>query len=77
MSSETLVQGVIVCCIYAIFRYIESHFITKNPVNLKKLVQDILIVYMSYVAGIFIYNQIEPIKTFKSTPSVFTAEPDF
>ena len=77
MSSETLVQGVIVSCIYAIFRYIESHFITKDPVKLKKLMQDILVVYISYVAGIFIYNQVEPIKTLKSTPSVFTAAPDF
>ena len=77
MSSETLVQGVIVSCIYAIFRYIESHFITKDPVKLKKLMQDILVVYISYVAGIFIYNQVEPIKTLKRTPSVFTAAPDF
>lgn len=77
MSSNTLVKGVIVSCIYAIFQYIESHFITKEPIKLKALVQNILIVYISYVAGVFIYDQIEPIKISKNAPSVFTADPDF
>ena len=77
MSSDTLVQGVIVSCVYAIIRYIESHFITKEPIKLKTLIQDILIVYISFVCGVFIYNQIEPMKVLDRAPSVFTSAPDF
>jgi len=77
MSTDTLIQGVIVSCVYAIIRYIESHFITKEPIKLKVLVQDILIVYISFVSGMFVYNQIEPMKVLNRAPSVFTSAPDF
>ena len=77
MSSDTLIKGVIVSCIYAIFQYIEAHFITKEPIKLKAWVQTTLIVYISYVAGVFIYDQIEPMKTLNNAPTVFTSDPDF
>jgi len=77
MSSNTLIKGVIVSCIYAIFRYIESHFITKEPIKLKALVKNTLMVYISYISGVFIYDQIEPMKTLKNATIVFTSEPDF
>ena len=52
-------------------------FITKNTVPLKKLVRDTLVVYISYISGIFVYTQIEPIKDLASSPVVFTNNPEF
>ena len=77
MSNNTLVKGVVVCCVYAIFSYIEYNFIIKEPMKIKRLVQNIIVVYISYVGGIFIYDQIEPMKTLQPLPTVFTSAPDF
>ena len=77
MGDNTLIKGVIVSCVYAIFRYIETHFITKEPIAIKKMVQDILVVYISFVGGTFVYEQMEPMKAMVRAPSVFTSEPDF
>jgi hypothetical protein len=75
--SDTLIKGVIICCIYMTVRYIESRFITKEPIKLKTLVQNTLMVYISYITGMFVYEQLEPIKKLTKAPSVFTAEPGF
>jgi len=77
MSGDTLVKGIIVCCVYLIISYLESQFITKEPIKLKPLVQNTLVVYISYVSGMFVFDQLEPIKKLTKAPSVFTAEPDF
>lgn len=77
MGSDTLVKGILICCVYVIICYIESHFITKEPIKLKAVVQSTLIVYISYVAGIFVFDQLEPMKKLTKAPAVFTAEPDF
>ena len=37
-------------------------FILKETIPLKKLVRDALLVYLSFISGIFVYTQIEPIK---------------
>ena len=39
--------------------------------------RDTLVVYISFVSGIFVYTQIEPIKNITSVPVVFTNSPDF
>lgn len=75
--SDTLIRGIIICCVYMTMRYIESRFITKEPIKLKALIQNTLIVYISYITGIFVYEQLEPIKKLTKAPSVFTAEPSF
>ena len=77
MGTDSLVQGLIVCCVYAIFCYIEAHFITKEPLEFKSLIRNILLVYISYVGGMFVYNQVEPMKVLDRAPAVFTSDPDF
>ena len=74
--NNTLVQGIIVSCIYLLFRFIEMRFIIKDTIPLKQLMRDTLVVYISFIAGIFIYTQLEPIKNL-SAPAVFTNNPDF
>ena len=74
--NDTLIKGVVVCCIYMILCYIESRFVTKKTIKLKTLVQNTLIVYISYITGMFVYDQLEPIKKL-TAPAVFTTEPGF
>ena len=52
-------------------------FILKETIPLKKLVRDTLLVYLSFIAGIFVYTQIEPIKDLGKMPVVFTNNPEF
>ena len=70
------IQGIIVSCIYLLVRFIEMRFITKESIPLKKLMRDTLVVYISFVSGMFVYSQLEPIKNL-SVPTVFTNNPDF
>jgi hypothetical protein len=77
MNNITFIQGFVVSIVYLLFRFFEMRFITKNTVPLKKLVRDTLVVYISYISGIFVYTQIEPIKDLASSPVVFTNNPEF
>lgn len=77
MNNITFIQGFVVSIVYLLFRFFEMRFITKDTVPLKKLVRDTLVVYISYISGIFVYTQIEPIKDLASSPVVFTNNPEF
>ena len=77
MNNETFIKGFVVCIVYLIFRFIEMRFILKETITLKKLVRDTLLVYLSFIAGIFVYTQIEPIKDLGKMPVVFTNNPEF
>ena len=77
MNNETFIKGFVVCIVYLIFRFIEMRFILKETIPLKKLVRDTLLVYLSFIAGIFVYTQIEPIKDLGKMPVVFTNNPEF
>ena len=74
--NNSLIQGIIVSCMYLLFRFIEMRFIIKETVPLKKLMRDTLVVYISFVSGVFVYHQLEPIKQL-AAPAVFTNNPDF
>lgn len=77
MDSNIFIQGLIVSSIYLLFRFIEMRFIIKDTLPIKQLVRDTLVVYISFISGIFVYKQIEPMKNMASSPAVFTNNPDF
>jgi len=77
MNNDTFIKGFVICIVYLIFRFFEMRFIIKETIPLKKLVRDALLVYISFITGIFVYTQIEPIKDLGSTPVVFTNNPEF
>jgi hypothetical protein len=77
MDNSIFIQGIIVSSIYLLFRFIEMRFITKETLPLKHLIRDTLVVYVSFISGIFVYSQLEPIKNMASSPAVFTNNPDF
>lgn len=77
MKGNNLILGAIIVCVYTVLRYIDVHYITKEKVVFKKLLQEGIIVLLSYLAGLFIYNQIEPGKVLADVPGVFVTEPGF
>jgi hypothetical protein len=77
MNNDTFIKGFVVCIVYLIFRFFEMRFILKETIPLKKLIRDALLVYVSFIAGNFVYTQIEPIKDLGRTPVVFTNNPEF
>ena len=78
MDNNTFITGVLISLVFALLRYIEAKFIKKQPMILKQTVQEVLMVYLSYLLGIFLYGQIvDPMNKFNSSPSVFTTDPDF
>lgn len=78
METSSFICGIIVALVFALLRYIEYKFIKREPVILKKIVQETLMVYLSYVMGLFIYGQvIDPISNLSVSPNVFTTDPDF
>ena len=78
METSSLICGIIVALVFALLRYIECKFIQREPIILKKIVQETLMVYLSYVMGLFIYGQvIDPLNKLSGSPNVFTTDPDF
>mgnify|MGYP003630634869 CR=1 FL=1 len=78
METSSFVCGIMVALVFALLRYIEYKFIQKEPILLKKIVQESLMVYLSYIMGHFIYGQvIDPLNKLSGSPNVFTTEPDF
>lgn len=78
MDNNTFITGILISLVFALLRYIEAKFIKKQPMILKQMVQEILMVYLSYITGVFLHGQIvDPMNKLKSSPSVFTTDPDF
>jgi len=78
MESNTFITGILISLVFALLRYIEAKLIKKQPIVLKQTVQEILMVYLSYILGVFLYGQIvDPMNKLTSSPSVFTTDPDF
>lgn len=78
MENSSFICGIMVSLVFALLRYIEYKFIQKEPILLKKIVQETLMVYLSYVMGLFIYGQvIDPMTKLGGSPNVFTTDPDF
>tara|TARA_Y100000996_G_scaffold410179_2_gene392093 strand:- start:1444 stop:1674 length:231 start_codon:yes stop_codon:yes gene_type:complete len=76
MDKNMFMRGLLLCLVYSVFYYIDKKFITKDEFILKKLVKNMLIVYISFISSVFIYQQIEPIKS-GSVMKVFTEAPNF
>ena len=78
MENNTFITGILVSFVFALLRYIEGKFIKRDPINLKKMVQEMLMVYLSYILGVFLHGQIvNPMNKLSSSPNVFTTYPDF
>jgi hypothetical protein len=79
MENIFLVAGII-SVIYFIAKFLEMRYIDKEPLPLKFLVRDTLLVYVSVVCGSFIIDQLKPVINdveIPSAPLAFTDNPSF
>ena len=80
MDNIFVIAGII-AVIFFIVKFLEMRFVDKESKPLKFLVRDTLVVYVSVVAGNFIYEQVTPAleQTVATTSSqiAFTDNPPF
>jgi hypothetical protein len=80
MENIFVVAGII-SVIFFIVKFLEMRFVEKETKPLKLLVRDTLVVYVSIVAGNFVYEQVTPAITENvvgtSQPIAFTDNPPF
>ena len=82
MAHNVFVFAGIISVIFVLVKLAENRFIEKEkePVPMKLLVRDALVVYVSVVVGDFILAQLQPFLTIdnvSTTPEVFVGAPDF
>ena len=80
MDNIFLVAGII-SVIFFIVKFLEMQYIEKESKPLKVLIKDTLVVYVSIVAGNFVYEQVTPALAENvvgtSAPIAFTDNPPF
>ena len=77
MGKLLFMEGLMVSIVYLLFRFLEMRFIIKENKPLKFLLRDTLVVYISFIVGIFMYQQLAPLSSFKNMPEVFTNKANF
>lgn len=68
--------GLCLAVVFFILKMIESKYITKEKIDNKDTLKNTLIVFISSVCGLIIYEKINPLVDKKSI-QVFTSEPKF
>ncbi len=67
----------IIAFIYILVKFAEMRVILKENKPLKVLLREAVMVYLSVLGGDFILQQVAPLKSAISAPTVFTSPPDF
>jgi hypothetical protein len=74
---EYIYSAAVVSIVFIILKFLETRFILKETVNLKQLVIDGILVYLSVIAGHFINEQLlQQTKNLGQAP-VFIDNPKF
>ena len=78
MKKNKFVLALAISIVYSLIKFIEMKFTLKEKKPLKVLFRDAVIVYLSILAGIFIIEQVIPIKgNLTEKIGAFTNTPDF
>lgn len=74
---NTYILGIAVSIVFLIFKFFEIRFILKEKVNVKKLLIDTFLTYISVVVGYFVIEQFsDKTKNITQAP-VFIDNPKF
>ena len=72
------IESGIISFIYLLIKFVEMRMVKKETKEIKELIRDTIIVYLSAIVGLYIINEFMPnnsvIKTFTH---VFLDKPDF
>ena len=74
--SDYLVTGGIIAVIYALAKLLEIRVSNSEPKPFKIIVKDTIIVYICALIGIFIFNQVNPLK-YGAPTTAFVGKPEF
>lgn len=78
MEFNIFLNAGIVSVVYIIVKFLEMRFIDKENKPLKILFRDGLIVYLSSIAGYYLFLQINPLtENIPNKIQAFTNNPDF
>lgn len=78
MENTYLISGII-AIVFLIFKFVEIQFIKKENLVLKSLIVDTIIVFVSAILGLIIFEQFNNniFNIQSSTPQAFTSTPEF
>lgn len=78
MKQSNFVLALAIALVYGLIKFMEMKFILKETKPLKTLFRDVVIVYLSVLGGIFIVEQVIPIKgNLTEKIGAFTNVPNF
>ena len=75
--SDYLVTGGIIAVIYALAKLLEIRVSNSEPKPFKIIVKDTIIVYICAIIGIFIFSQVNPLKSGGGPTTAFIGKPEF
>ncbi len=76
MERPFIISGII-ALIYIIIKFLEIRFVKKEPKPIKELIRETVLVFISSISGLFIYQNIEPEQNIKNQTAAFTGKADF
>jgi uncharacterized protein YebE (UPF0316 family) len=76
MRQDHFISATAIVIIYVIIKVLETKFVLKEEICIKKLVTDAVCVYISVIVGVFVIEQVSSTIDTKST-FAFTSNPDF
>jgi|APFre7841882793_1041355.scaffolds.fasta_scaffold38987_1 hypothetical protein len=74
---QVFILALVISIIFMISKFIEYKFIEKEQNNIKYIIRDSLIVYISVCIGYYILEQLPYNEIVKPTVTVFTDPPNF
>lgn len=74
---DYIYSAAVVSILFIIFKFLETRFILKETVNLKQLVIDGILVYLSVIVGHFINEQLVKQTSSLGQAPVFIDNPKF
>ena len=74
---NNFVSAGIIAVVYLLVKFVEMRFLIKESKPVKDLIRDTIIVYISGILGLFVFNQLVPLTTQKVETSAFTGKAEF
>jgi len=73
-----IIHSGIIAFIYLLMKFVEMRMIKKDKKEVKELIRDTLIVYLSSIVGLYIISEFMPTDSvIKTVTNVFTDMPGF
>lgn len=77
-NMSSFILAGIIAILYGIARFLEMRFILKETKPLKGIIRDTIIVYLTVIGGVFIFEQIqENVPQISASPEVHVGDANF